>query len=767
MVNVITAATPGDQNIHVMIEFLLIILTDMLKDFIHHDKLLDLLARVGALIREVSTLVHDLEEIPRNEESADEANRATLDLLEILNSSRKISNMEEIGVLKEDIGFISSFFMNAEKGLYKDLWAYILDVAYEAKDVIDSIIVRDNGILHLIFSLPITIKKMLIKEEVSKISEKIPKNKSLIVVNSTKKVENKSLTTDKIIVGFEKETNWLISKLTSGPKDLDVISITGMPGSGKTTLAYKVYNDKSVARRFDIRAWCTVGQECDKRNLLNKVYNQVTGPDSKLIENIDVADELRRHILGKRYLILLDDLWDTDTWDKLTRPFPLADNESRIILSSRDMEVGLYGKCNTDLLNLRLLRLEESWELLEKRAFGEQSCPDELLEVEKEIAQKFEVDVMKVIELSYDHLPLQLKPCFLYLAHYPKDTQISRDLLKMYLRAEWLVKEKRMKSVEEVMEAYLDNLIFNILVITFNEIDLMPQIVQIYYDKEHFGPINFVLLDSKRERHSGKHLYSLRISGDKMKNRLSDACHLRDLRLLRVLFLCPSFMMVKDSLLNEIGMLNHLRFLRIETKFKSLPSSFSNLRNLESLVVTNKGSTLVLLPRIGDLVKLRVLYIDACSFYDMDTDESILIEEDSKLEKLRAIEILVLSYSKETEDIFKRFPNLQRLVFHLEESWDYSTERYWFLELDFLHELESLRVDFKRPGRDGHLEPEGPKRPSLSEKSDNCLKTGTRPPVDQNNNKEHNLKDGPSGIEKAHQLITATLSDESTAFLDP
>ncbi|XP_047270277.1 putative late blight resistance protein homolog R1B-13 [Capsicum annuum] len=713
MVNVITAATPGDQNIHVMIEFLLIILTDMLKDFIHHDKLLDLLARVGALIREVSTLVHDLEEIPRNEESADEANRATLDLLEILNSSRKISNMEEIGVLKEDIGFISSFFMNAEKGLYKDLWAYILDVAYEAKDVIDSIIVRDNGILHLIFSLPITIKKMLIKEEVSKISEKIPKNKSLIVVNSTKKVENKSLTTDKIIVGFEKETNWLISKLTSGPKDLDVISITGMPGSGKTTLAYKVYNDKSVARRFDIRAWCTVGQECDKRNLLNKVYNQVTGPDSKLIENIDVADELRRHILGKRYLILLDDLWDTDTWDKLTRPFPLADNESRIILSSRDMEVGLYGKCNTDLLNLRLLRLEESWELLEKRAFGEQSLEKKkavCLEVQNNLNPYIlnsEVDVMKVIELSYDHLPLQLKPCFLYLAHYPKDTQISRDLLKMYLRAEWLVKEKRMKSVEEVMEAYLDNLIFNILrgkVVwqgdtssssSSSSSDLMPQIVQIYYDKEHFGPINFVLLDSKRERHSGKHLYSLRISGDKMKNRLSDACHLRDLRLLRVLFLCPSFMMVKDSLLNEIGMLNHLRFLRIETKFKSLPSSFSNLRNLESLVVTNKGSTLVLLPRIGDLVKLRVLYIDACSFYDMDTDESILIEEDSKLEKLRAIEILVLSYSKETEDIFKRFPNLQRLVFHLEESWDYSTERYWFLELDFLHELESLRVDFK------------------------------------------------------------------------
>ncbi|KAM3327553.1 hypothetical protein P3S68_033916 [Capsicum galapagoense] len=71
---------------------------------------------------------------------------------------------------------------------------------------------------------------------------------------------------------------------------------------------------------------------------------------------MDVADELRRHLLGKRYLIVLDDLWDTDTWDKLSRPFPLVENGSRIILTSRDMEV------------------EESWELLEKRAFGNKSC---------------------------------------------------------------------------------------------------------------------------------------------------------------------------------------------------------------------------------------------------------------------------------------------------------------------------------------------------------------------------------------------------------
>uniref|UniRef100_M1BV05 NBS-LRR resistance protein n=1 Tax=Solanum tuberosum TaxID=4113 RepID=M1BV05_SOLTU len=429
MVTVITSSTLGAQNIHVVIEFLLIILSDMPKDFIHHDKLFDLLALVGALIKEVSTLVRDLEEELRNKESTNETNRATLKLLENIellkedlkhvylkapDSSQCCFPMsdgplfmhllhihlndlldsnaysialikEEIELVRQDLKFIRSLFVNVEKRLYKDLWARVLDVAYEAKDVIDSIIVRDNGLLHLIFSLPITIQKIkLIKEDFSNLHEKIPENRVLIVLNSPKKpVESKSLKTSKIIVGFEEETTWIIRKLTGGPAYLDVISITGMPGSGKTTLAYKVYNDQSISNHFDLRAWCTVDQDYDEKNLLNKILNQVNGSDSKLNENIDVADKLRKQLYGKRYLIVLDDVWDTTTWDELTRPFPEVEKGSRIILTTREKEVALHGMIYTDPLNLRLLRSEESWELLEKRAFGNESCPNELLDVGK------------------------------------------------------------------------------------------------------------------------------------------------------------------------------------------------------------------------------------------------------------------------------------------------------------------------------------------------------------------------------------------------
>ncbi|PHT29020.1 hypothetical protein CQW23_31363 [Capsicum baccatum] len=77
------------------------------------------------------------------------------------------------------------------------------------------------------------------------------------------------------------------------------------------------------------------------------------------------------------------------------------------------------------------------------------------------------------------------------------------------------------------------------------------------------------------------------------------------------------------------------------------------------------------------------------------TDGPILIAEHSKLENLRDLRTLVLSYSKETEDIFIRFPNLQSLVFDLKESWDYLKEQYWFPKLDHLTELDYLRANFE------------------------------------------------------------------------
>ncbi|KAH0660927.1 hypothetical protein KY289_029675 [Solanum tuberosum] len=365
----------------------------------------------------------------------------------------------------------------------------------------------------------------------------------------------------------------------------------------------------------------------------------------KLFDLLELVGALikEKQLFGKRYLIVLDDAWDTNTWDDLTRPFPDGMKGSRIILTTREKEVALHGKLYTAPLNLRLLRSEESWELLEKRAFGNESCPNELLDVGKEIAEnckglplvvdliagviagsekkkrvwlevvhnlhsfilKNEVEVMKAIEISYDHLPDHLKPCLLYFASKTKDLAIPIFTLNAGWVSEGLAEKTEMKCMEEVVKIYLDD--------CFNEIGQLPT-CQIH-DLVH----NFCLIKAREEKLFDK------ISSSAPSNLLS-----RQITI--------------DNDDEEHFGLNSVLF---------------------------------------------------CSNKKRHSDESILTEEDTKLENLRILAQLVLSYSKDTEDVFKRLPNLQVLEFELKESWDYSTEQYWFPKLDFLTELEELTVGFE------------------------------------------------------------------------
>ncbi|PHT48569.1 hypothetical protein CQW23_12777 [Capsicum baccatum] len=255
MINAITPSTSA-RNIHVMIEFQLIILTDVPKDVIHHDKLFILLARVGALIKEVSILVRNLEN-SMDEDNMHEINCANQDFLENIELLKE--DLKHV-FLKSRYKFITTFLPHdcfdkgrnwsgerrprtykivlgkVEQELHRDIRARVLDVAYVAEHAINSILARDHGRLQFIFLLPDIVENIkLVKKEVQ---EKISKKTSVIFTNSPNKPdENKSSIAGTIIVGFEEETEWIIRKLTSGPSEVDVISIIGMLRLGKTTLA--------------------------------------------------------------------------------------------------------------------------------------------------------------------------------------------------------------------------------------------------------------------------------------------------------------------------------------------------------------------------------------------------------------------------------------------------------------------------------------------------------------------------------------------------
>ncbi|KAH0681836.1 hypothetical protein KY289_019588 [Solanum tuberosum] len=495
------------QSINVMIEFLLIFLTDIPKRFIHPDKLNDMLAHVALLTRNISILMeessnmneadfsapHLLQEIERMKgdikqifvKAPDQSSQLCFPmddgflfmnlLLKYLNDLL-ISNAysvslikKEIGIVKESLEFIRSSFKKVKQtlddstsGVVKDCWLCALDVAYEAEHVINCILVRDNALSHLMFSLPnVTDKIKLIVAEVTCLQlEDKNGDDPLDAKSSVEPIESTSSSFVDVTVGREEDEAKMIDRLLDEHEsELDVISIVGMPGLGKTTLANKVYNNTLVTTHFIIRAWCTISQKYNKLKVLREILLQVTGSGGKERED-DLAEKLRVALYDKSYLIVLDDVWDITTWEMLIACFPKVKRGNRIILTSRSSEEGLKVKCRSDPLCLQLLTTEKSWELFKKRVFGEGSCPAELSEVGHKIVDKCQglplavvliagvivrgkkkendlwlniqdnldsfisaninSQMMKVMQLSYDHLPYHLKPLLLYFARCRK-----------------------------------------------------------------------------------------------------------------------------------------------------------------------------------------------------------------------------------------------------------------------------------------------------------------------------------------------------------
>ncbi|MCD7470383.1 hypothetical protein HAX54_010183 [Datura stramonium] len=265
--------------------------------------------------------------------------------------------------------------------------------AYEVEYIVDASIrkgVPEWYLVHWLFGI---IKEItLIREEVAEIQEKKVFKFDLVLHDTldttmahvSSELTNTPRMTEEV-VGFEDVMEKLREQLIRGTKQLDVISVVGMPGLGKTTVANKLYFDELVVSRFDIRAQCCVSQAYSHRNVLLSILRNAIGESPTLTRlSTDVlADQLRKILLPKRYLILVDDVWESKVWDDLRCCFHDANNGSRIILTTQNGDVAENAKSVSDPLQLRLLNDDESWKLLKQKVFGEECCSDLLSNVGK------------------------------------------------------------------------------------------------------------------------------------------------------------------------------------------------------------------------------------------------------------------------------------------------------------------------------------------------------------------------------------------------
>ncbi|XP_057488151.1 putative late blight resistance protein homolog R1B-16 isoform X2 [Actinidia eriantha] len=481
---------------------------------------------------------------------------------------------------------------------------------------------------------------------------------------------------EETIVGLEEEVFIIKEQLTGVRKQLDVISIVGMPGIGKTTLAIKVYNDPLVQYHFHIRAWITISQEYVKRDLLcgllSSVKHHTNGVDQMSDEEVNqMSDEelvqrLYKSLKGRRYFIVMDDIWDSKVWSDLQKYFPNDNNGSRIMFTSRNHDVASLAKSSRPPLSLRFLTAYESWVLFRRKIFRRESCPPHLKKIGKRIAKKcqgvplvivvvagiltneekspdqwkkvgktlnFQMTAdpqiwTKTLALSYNHLPHHLKLCFLYLGVFPEDYQVPvRRLIWLWV-AEGFIRETGEKSLEDVAEEYLMELIGRSLVLVSKRRfdggakaccihDLLRDFCIKQAEKECFlqrisgelpvlyfaKPEDLVIEDSPSTLINSRPTHSRRT---KLKLPDLDFPRYEFLRVLRT-----SYGMISSNP-SKIEKLVHLRYLEINIRSFSniiLPTTISNLKNLETLIIHSWSSSVTLPHCIRKMVTLRHLHI--------------------------------------------------------------------------------------------------------------------------------------------------------------
>lgn len=155
-----------------------------------------------------------------------------------------------------------------------------------------------------------------------------------------------------------------------------IVSIFGMGGLGKTTLARKVYNHPRIQGYFENRVWVCISQYWKKREILEGILIKFSPEKRELImkwRDEELMRELSQTFRNKKCMVVLDDIWSIEAWESIKEALPLIRNESKILLTTRNRNVALHISPYGFHHEPSLLSDMESWELLKIKALGAES----------------------------------------------------------------------------------------------------------------------------------------------------------------------------------------------------------------------------------------------------------------------------------------------------------------------------------------------------------------------------------------------------------
>lgn len=691
---------------------------------------------------------------------------------------------DQVESLHRELSLMKAFLKDSrekrsEYEYVRELVRQITDVSYEAEDVIDTFVVNAslqkarNTVRKMIHAFDHSTKMGNVAKEIESIKVKVkeiydkkmfgienlyhgePSRKTLPKKKPVVEVEN--------VVGFDNETKTIVGLLTKGPSHLEVVSIVGMGGLGKTTLAKKVFTDFSVEYHFYNRAWVYMSQQYSRREVFLDILDAIGSKTEQMYTMSDdrLGEELCGRLKNNSYLIVMDDVWTNDAWDDIRMAFPNTNCGSRILLTSRNTDVAKHANPYSEPHQLRFLTNEESWELLCRKVFREGTCPPDLEDLGQCIAQKCyglplaivvvsgllskklktrdwwkrvaesvsayvakdPEQCMDVLALSYNHLPDHLKVCFIYFGLFPEDFEIPVwRLLRLWV-AEGFIQKTGHECLEDTAEEYLEDLVDRNLILVARRrangrikscrihdmlrdlclresaAEKFLQVIKNYVPERSSSSllpnysrrlcVHSHVLDFVSSKPVGPHVRSFLCFGLDERDVPRDQTSFvhEAFRLVRILDLrSVSF----SRFPNEIVQLIHLRLLAIFGHFKVVPSSVSNLWNLQTLIIGTASRSLDIQADIWKMLQFRHLHAKGLSCIHGPRAETRKDNEDPFVRRnIQTISTITPECCK--ENILARTPNLKKLGIR-GKLVSLLTETSLFDNLAKLDNLETLKL---------------------------------------------------------------------------
>ncbi|KAF5200067.1 Disease resistance protein rga2 [Thalictrum thalictroides] len=315
--------------------------------------------------------------------------------------------------------------------------------------------------------------------------------------------ETSSIVTEPQVFGRGEETDHIVRLLlddVNSQENISVYPILGIGGLGKTTVAQLVYNEERVEKHFDVRIWVCVLEEFDIKRLTRAVIISISG-DVCDHEDLDpLQRRLQEKLDGKRFLLVLDDVWneDQEEWNRFKYSLRCGAKGSSIVVTTRlNTVASITGTFQPYCLNF--LSEDDCWSLFKQRAFGmgNRETPS-LVKIGKEITKKCggvplaakalgglmrfkreesewtfvrdsgiwdlpqcnENTILPALRLSYSHLPTYMRYCFAFCSVFPKDCRMGKKEIIHLWMANGLIQSKEKMEMEDIGNEIFDALLW-------------------------------------------------------------------------------------------------------------------------------------------------------------------------------------------------------------------------------------------------------------------------------------------------------------------